>query len=118
MVDPTTQERDDDRACAVGDSSTTHLKREAMLWCGSSAATSSASRWLVADAGVRPFRMRILGPPHDMFIVRGVNVYPSASWRVVGQFPSRVTVRARVVREGSAVMHQPPVGGGGGVERP
>jgi phenylacetate-coenzyme A ligase PaaK-like adenylate-forming protein len=44
-----------------------------------------------------------------MFIVRGVNVYPSAILAVVGRFRPRVTGRARVVRNGAEVSVEPPV---------
>jgi phenylacetate-CoA ligase len=53
--------------------------------------------------------MRCLARRDDMFIVRGVNVYPSAILAVVGDFRPRVTGRARVVRRDSAVSVQPPV---------
>ena len=39
------------------------------------------------------FRMRVLGRRDDMFIVRGVNVYPAAILSVVGEFRPRVTGR-------------------------
>jgi phenylacetate-CoA ligase len=55
------------------------------------------------------FRMRVLGRRDDMFIVRGVNVYPSAILSVVGDFRPRVTGRARVVREGPDTSIEPPV---------
>jgi phenylacetate-CoA ligase len=44
-----------------------------------------------------------------MFIVRGVNVYPSAVLSIVGDFRPRVTGRARVVREGQETTIVPPV---------
>src|SRR5262249_30643792 len=59
--------------------------------------------------GRTTFRMRIIGRRDDMFIVRGVNVYPSAILAVVAGFRPRVTGRARVVREGSNVSVEPPV---------
>jgi len=55
------------------------------------------------------FRMRILGRRDDMFIVRGVNVYPTAILSVVGDFRPRVTGRARVVRDGMAMTVEPPI---------
>jgi phenylacetate-CoA ligase len=55
------------------------------------------------------FRMRCLGRRDDMFIVRGVNVYPSAILAVVAEFKPRVTGRARVVRRGDGVGVEPPV---------
>jgi phenylacetate-CoA ligase len=53
--------------------------------------------------------MRIIGRRDDMFIVRGVNVYPSAILAVVGRFRPRVTGRARVIRATADVSVQPPV---------
>ena len=44
-----------------------------------------------------------------MFIVRGVNIYPSAILSVVGEFRPRVTGRARVVRTGPETSIEPPV---------
>ena len=44
-----------------------------------------------------------------MFIVRGVNVYPSAILAVVGEFRPRVTGRARVIRKTADVSVTPPV---------
>jgi phenylacetate-CoA ligase len=44
-----------------------------------------------------------------MFIVRGVNVYPSAILAVVGEFRPRVTGRARVVRRDAGTKVNPPV---------
>ncbi len=55
------------------------------------------------------FRMRVLGRRDDMFIVRGVNVYPTAVLSVVGDFRPRVTGRARVVRVGGETTVDPPV---------
>ncbi len=55
------------------------------------------------------FRMRVLGRRDDMFIVRGVNVYPTAILSVVGEFRPRVTGRARVVRNKGEVSVTPPV---------
>jgi phenylacetate-CoA ligase len=53
--------------------------------------------------------MRVIGRRDDMFIVRGVNVYPTAVLAVVGEFRPRVTGRARVLRRGPEVSIQPPV---------
>jgi phenylacetate-CoA ligase len=53
--------------------------------------------------------MRVLGRRDDMFIVRGVNVYPAAILSVVGDYRPRVTGRARVVRKKGEVSVTPPV---------
>ena len=109
MVDPDTQAPMTIEPGAVGELVYTHLTREAM----------PVVRFLGGDivrveggdcgCGRRTFRMRILGRRDDMFIVRGVNVYPSAILAVVGDFRPRVTGRARVVREGDGVSVEPPV---------
>jgi len=109
MVNPDTHESMTIEPGAVGELVYTHLTREAM----------PVVRFLGGDivrieggscgCGRATFRMRILGRRDDMFIVRGVNVYPSAILAVVGGFRPRVTGRARVVREGGDVSVEPPV---------
>ena len=109
MVDPTTQAPMAIEPGAVGEFVYTHLTREAM----------PVVRFLGGDivrieggdcgCGRKTFRMRILGRRDDMFIVRGVNVYPSAILAVIGRFRPRVTGRARVVRTGPEVSIEPPV---------
>jgi phenylacetate-CoA ligase len=109
MVDPDTQEPMTIEPGAVGELVYTHLTRDAM----------PVVRFLGGDivrveggscgCGRATFRMRILGRRDDMFIVLGVNVYPSAILAVVGDFRPRVTGRARVVRPGGDVSVEPPV---------
>jgi len=109
MVDPQTREPMTIEAGATGELVYTHLTREAM----------PVVRFLGGDivrieggdcgCGRATFRMRVLGRADDMFIVRGVNVYPSAILAVVGRFRPRVTGRARVVRLGPDVSIDPPV---------
>jgi phenylacetate-CoA ligase len=55
------------------------------------------------------FRMRCLGRTDDMFIVRGVNVYPSAIQAVVAEFRPRVSGRVRVLLGSPGVAVEPPV---------
>lgn len=109
MVEPDSREPITIEPGAVGELVYTHLTREAM----------PVVRFLGGDivrveggsCGCRrsTFRMRILGRRDDMFIVLGVNVYPSAILAVVGDFRPRVTGRARVVRSGTGVGIEPPV---------
>src|SRR5206468_6885470 len=109
MVDPKTQEPMTIEAGATGELVYTHLTREAM----------PVVRFLGGDivrveggdcgCGRATFRMRILGRRDDMFIVRGVNVYPSAILAVVAEHRPRATGRARVVRAGGEVSVEPPV---------
>src|SRR6202011_1323383 len=94
---------------AVGELVYTHLTREAMpvvRFLGSDIARIEGSP---CKCGRATFRMRVIGRRDDMFIVRGVNVYPTAVLAVVGEFRPHVTGRARVVRRGPEVSIQPPV---------
>src|SRR6266704_7058875 len=103
LVDPDSRDPITIEPGAVGELVYTHLTREAM----------PVVRFLGGDivrveggscgCGRSTFRMRILGRRDDMFIVLGVNVYPSAILAVVGDFRPRVTGRARVVRAGADV---------------
>lgn len=97
LVDPATGEPIPIERGAVGEPVYTALVREAMplvrfrsgdiveimgTWCG---------------CGRTSFKIRGLTRADDMFIVRGVNVYPSAIQAVVGDFRPAVTGRIRVV---------------------
>ena len=109
MVDPDSHEPMSIEPGVKGELVYTHLTREA----------HPVVRFLGGDlveihgddcgCGRTTFRMRIIGRHDDMFIVRGVNVYPSAILAVVARFRPRVTGRARVVRAGSNVSVEPPV---------
>ncbi len=109
IVDPDSREAMSIEPGVVGEMVYTHLTREA----------HPVVRFLGGDlveihgedcrCGRKTFRMRIIGRRDDMFIVRGVNVYPSAILAVVANFRPRVTGRARVVREGGNVSVDPPV---------
>src|SRR5712664_4520742 len=109
LVDPDSREPMTIEPGAVGELVYTHLTREA----------HPVVRFLGGDlvevhggdcgCGRATFRMRIIGRRDDMFIVRGVNVYPSAILAVVGRFRPRVTGRARVIRKAPDVSVPPPV---------
>lgn len=109
MVDPDSREPMSIEPGATGELVYTHLTREA----------HPVVRFLGGDlveiqrddcgCGRTTFRMRIIGRRDDMFIVRGVNVYPLAILAVVARFRPRVTGRARVVRDGGNVSVEPPV---------
>ncbi len=109
LVNPESREPVMIEAGAVGELVYTHLTREAM----------PVVRFLSGDivrigpspceCGRNTFRMRVIGRRDDMFIVRGVNVYPSAILAVVGRFRPRVTGRARVIRKNADVSVPPPV---------
>jgi phenylacetate-CoA ligase len=94
---------------AVGELTYTHLTREAMPVVRFRAGDIVRIEGTSCTCERTSFRMRCLGRRDDMFIVRGVNVYPSAILGVVGQFRPRLTGRARVVRPAGKVAIEPPV---------
>ena len=109
LVDPETQAPMAIETGAVGELVYTHLTREAMPVVRFLSGDIVRIEGTSCECGRTSFRMRCLARRDDMFIVRGVNVYPSAILSVVGDFRPRVTGRARVVRRDSAVSVQPPV---------
>ncbi|TMC73574.1 MAG: phenylacetate--CoA ligase [Chloroflexi bacterium] len=109
LIDPDTQEPMAIETGAVGELAYTHLTREAMPVVRFLSGDIVRIEGTSCDCGRTSFRMRCLARRDDMFIVRGVNVYPAAILAVVGEFRPRVTGRARVVRRGSEVSVQPPV---------
>ena len=109
LVDPDTREPMEIETGAVGELVYTALTREAMpvvRFLGGDIVRIEGTSCLCERTS---FRMRILGRRDDMFIVRGVNVYPAAILSVVGDFRPRVTGRARVVREGHEMTIEPPI---------
>ena len=94
---------------AVGELVYTHLTREAMPVVRFRSGDVVRIEGTSCDCGRTSFRMRCLGRRDDMFIVRGVNVYPSAVVAIVAGFRPRVTGRARVIRPGADVTVEPPV---------
>jgi phenylacetate-CoA ligase len=109
LVDPDTQEPMEIEAGATGELVYTALTREAMpvvRFLGGDIVRIEGTSCACERTS---FRMRILGRRDDMFIVRGVNVYPTAIVSVVADFRPRVTGRARVVREGHDMTIEPPV---------
>src|SRR5256712_3281174 len=109
LVDPDSREPMTIEAGAVGELVYTHLTREAMpvvRFLGGDIVRIEGSP---CEFGRTTVRMRVIGRRDDMFILRGVNVYPSAILAVVGRFRPRVTGRARVVRKTTEVSVTPPV---------
>jgi phenylacetate-CoA ligase len=109
LVDPDTREPMTIEGGAIGELVYTHLTREAMpvvRFLGGDIVKIESSP---CGCGRATFRMRVVGRRDDMFIVRGVNVYPTAILAVVGEFRPRATGRARVIRRGSEVSIVPPV---------
>ncbi|HKA66705.1 MAG TPA: hypothetical protein VKG03_02235, partial [Solirubrobacterales bacterium] len=109
LVDPETREAIAIEAGAVGELVYTSLAREAMPVVRFLSADIVRIEGTSCECGRTSFRMRCIGRRDDMFIVRGVNVYPTAILAVVGRFRPAVTGRARVVRSGDGVSVEPPV---------
>jgi phenylacetate-CoA ligase len=109
LVDPDSREPMVIEPGAVGELVYTHLTREAMPVVRFLGGDIVRIEGPACECGRTTFRMRVIGRRDDMFIVRGVNVYPSAILAVVGEFRPRVTGRARVIRKGADVSIMPPV---------
>jgi phenylacetate-CoA ligase len=109
LVDPETRESIAIEAGAVGELVYTSLAREAMPVVRFLSADIVRIEGTGCECGRTSFRMRCIGRQDDMFIVRGVNVYPTAVLAVIGDFRPEVTGRARVIRTGGAVSVEPPI---------
>ena len=109
LVDPDSREPVGIEPGAVGELVYTHLRREAMPVVRFLSADLVRIEGVECECGRTSFRMRCIGRRDDMFIVRGVNVYPTAILALVGEFRPEVTGRARVIRSGDAVTLDPPV---------
>ena len=109
LVDPDSRQPMTIEAGAVGELVYTHLTREAMPVVRFLSGDIARIEGSPCECGRATFRMRVIGRRDDMFIVRGVNVYPSAILAVVGRFRPRVTGRARVIRKTAHVSVVPPV---------
>jgi len=109
MIDPETEEPVEIETGAEGELVYTTLTREAMPVVRFRGGDIARIEGTSCECGRTSFRQRVLGRRDDMFIVRGVNVYPTAILAVVGDFRPRVTGRARVVREGSSTSIEPPI---------
>jgi phenylacetate-CoA ligase len=94
---------------ALGEPVFTALTREAMPLVR----YRSGDIFEIQDAGCpcgrTSWRARCVGRVDDMFIVRGVNVYPSAIQAIVADFRPEVTGRIRVVLPEQGVSVAPPV---------
>jgi phenylacetate-CoA ligase len=109
LVDPDSREPMEIETGAVGELAYTALTREAMPVVRFLGGDIVRIEGTSCECGRTSFRQRVLGRRDDMFIVRGVNVYPTAILSVVGEFRPHVTGRARVVREGHEMTIDPPV---------
>ena len=109
LVDPDSRVPIAIEAGAVGELAYTSLVREAMPVVRFLSADIVRIEGSACGCGRTSFRMRCIGRRDDMFIVRGVNVYPTAILAIVGEFRPQVTGRARVIRRADAVSVDPPV---------
>ena len=109
LIDSKTRELMKIEPGAVGELVYTSLTREAMPVVRFLSGDMVRIEGTSCDCERTSFRMRCIGRRDDMFIVRGVNVHPTAILSVVGEFRPRVTGRARVVRHGGDVSVTPPV---------
>lgn len=109
LVDPESGEPIDIETGAEGELVYTALTREAMPVVRFRGGDIVRIEGTSCECERTSFRMRVVGRRDDMFIVRGVNVYPTAVLSVVGDFRPRVTGRARVVRTGHETTIDPPV---------
>ena len=96
-------------AGASGEMAYTHLQREAMPLIRFRSGDHVRILTTGCPCGRTSFTMRVEGRTDDMFIVRGVNVYPSAVQAIVAEFTPEVTGRIRVVVPDGAVTIEPPV---------
>ncbi len=109
LIDPETREPMEIETGAEGELAYTTLTREAMPVVRFLGGDIVRIEGTECECERTSFRQRVLGRRDDMFIVRGVNVYPAAILSVVGDFRPRVTGRARVVREGPETSIEPPI---------
>ena len=109
LIDLETREAMAIEAGAVGELAYTTLTREAMPVVRFLSNDIVRIEGTSCECERTTFRMRCIGRRDDLFIVRGVNVYPTAILAVVGDFRPRVTGRARVIRHGGEVSVTPPV---------
>jgi phenylacetate-CoA ligase len=96
-------------AGAEGELAYTHLQREAMPLIRFRSGDRVRITTTGCPCGRTSFAMRIAGRVDDMFIVRGVNVYPSAVQDVVAEHLPAVTGRIRITVPPPGLPVQPPV---------
>ncbi len=109
LIDTETREPMEIETGAVGELAYTTLTREAMPVVRFLGGDIVRIEGTSCECERTTFRQRVLGRRDDMFIVRGVNVYPAAILSIVGDFRPRVTGRARVVRKGPETSIEPPI---------
>ena len=110
LIDPDTEIPMEIAKGAVGEMVYTSLVREAVPVIRFRSGDIVEITDTECGCGRTSFKLRIGGRADDMFIVRGVNVYPSAIQAVVGEYEPAVTGRVRVVLpEGAGFSVDPPI---------
>lgn len=109
LIDPASSEPIAIETGAVGEVVYSTLQRDAMPLVRFRSGDILEVLGTSCDCGRTSFRARCVARVDDMFIVRGVNVYPSAIVAVAGEFQPYVSGRARVVLPPGAVSVEPPV---------
>ena len=110
MIDPDTEEPIAIEPGAIGEMVYTTLVRESMPLVRFRSLDIAEVQDDGCPCGRTSFRMRVVGRTDNMFIVRGVNVFPSAAQAVVAEFQPAVTGRSRIVLgPGEDVSVEPPV---------
>ncbi len=109
LIDPESREPMEIEDGAEGELVYTTLTREAMPVVRFLGGDIARIEGTSCECGRTSFRQRVIGRRDDRFIVRAVNVYPTAILAIVGDFRPRVTGRARVVRKGPETSIEPPV---------
>jgi len=110
VIDPVSGSPIEIRSGARGELVYTTLVREAMPMVRFRSGDIAEVVDTSCVCGRTSFKIRIHGRSDDMFIVRGVNVYPSAVQAVIARFHPAVTGRSRVVLPpGASVSVEPPV---------
>src|SRR4029077_14597238 len=107
LIHPDSREPMEIEAGAEGELVYTALTREAMPVVRFLGGDIARIEGTTCECGRTSFRQRVIGRSDDMFIVRGVNVSPTAILSIVGDFRPRVTGRARVVRPGPETSIEP-----------
>ena len=109
LIDTKTQEPLAIEPGAIGEPVYTALTRQAMPLVRYRSGDIFEIQDAACPCGRTSWRARCVGRVDDMFIVRGVNVYPSAIQAIVADFRPEVTGRIRVVLPDHGVSVAPPV---------
>lgn len=109
LIDTTTQEPLPIEPGVIGEPVYTALTREAMPLIRYRSGDIFEIQEGQCPCGRTSWRARCVGRVDDMFIVRGVNAYPSAIQAIVADFRPEVTGRIRVVLPEEGFSVAPPV---------